>query len=107
MLKSLLTASLAAIGTTLATLPVHALSLSTTFVAGNSSNGAMFDATTFGNSLKVTGLEINQSSISFSGPDQLEVYIKPGTYIGSDTNPAAWTLVSQTLVSAISGAEKS
>jgi hypothetical protein len=94
MLKSFLTASLVAIGSIVATLPAHALSLSTTFSGDRGNSGAMFDATTFGNSLKVTGIEINESPFSFFGSDFLAVYIKSGTYVGFETNSAAWTNVS-------------
>ena len=102
MLKSFLTACLVTIGTVSATLPAHGVTLSTTFAAGNSNNGAMFNATTFSNSLNVTGIEINQRSTNpFTGSDQLEVYTKSGTYVGFETNSTAWTLVSQTAVSAL------
>lgn len=101
MVKSFLTASLVAVGTVIAAFPAHGISLTTTFVAGNSNRGAMFDATTFSNSLTVTGIEINSTSSSFSGSDTIAVYTKSGTYVGSETNSSAWTLVSQSLVSAL------
>jgi hypothetical protein len=99
MLKSFLTASMVAIGAAIATLPVQALSLSTTFAGGNNNTGAMFDAVTFGNDLNVTGIEYN--SRTFTGSAALNVYIKSGTYVGSETNSSAWTLVSQTAISSV------
>jgi hypothetical protein len=53
----------------------------------------MFDVTTFANTLQVTGLDVN---VNTTGSFTLNVYTKPGTYVGFEQNPSAWTLVSQT-----------
>ncbi len=52
--------------------------------------GNFFDVTTFGNALLIQSLEVNISAI----PTDVSVYIKSGTYVGFETNAAAWTLVS-------------
>lgn len=73
--------------------PAQAASITTTFVSttGASSGGNMFDITTFGNALNVTSLEVN---VDTTGTFNLDVYTKSGTYVGSQTNSGAWTLVS-------------
>jgi hypothetical protein len=87
-------------GTTLISLGVseasHAGSITTTFAHNNFLNGNMFDLTTFGNSLLITGLDINVAFLDAG--DTLQVYLKTGTYVGSETNSSAWSLVSSTPV---------
>ncbi len=70
-------------------------SITTTFSSNNSYYGNMFDATTFGPQLTVTGIDINPVG---TGTYIIEVYTKPGSYIGSETTPEDWTLVSTTEV---------
>ncbi|WP_035758348.1 HYR domain-containing protein, partial [Hugenholtzia roseola] len=65
-------------------------SLSSIFLGGNGQNGNMFDITT-----SSSPIEINSFSQRFdnSGTTTMLVYYKVGTYVGSETNAAAWTLL--------------
>jgi len=76
------------------TLPLAAASITTTFADNNRFTGNMFNLTTLGSSITVNGLDVNVDS----GAVTIDVYIKTGTYVGFDTNAAAWTLVSTTVV---------
>ncbi len=77
-------------------LPVAAGSLTTTFAENDGASGAMFDlAVGAAHGLTVDGLSLLDNS---TADLSLEVYIKTGTYAGSQTNPSAWTLVSTTNV---------
>lgn len=68
---------------------VHAAELTTTFNNTNSWNGNMFDVVTNGQALTVTGLSINL----YPGSVPVQVYVKNGTWVGSENAAAAWTLV--------------
>ncbi|MCH6259461.1 hypothetical protein MLD52_23095, partial [Puniceicoccaceae bacterium K14] len=66
--------------------------LTTTFSSNNGYAGNMFDVTTFGNDLNITGLGVNTdanigSNVTFS------LYTKIGSYSGSETNASDWTLI--------------
>ena len=74
--------------------PVHAQSLTTTFSSNNSENGNMFDVTAF-NNITITSFAINKRTTT---PEMVEVYYKSGTYVGSETNAAAFTLLGSSLV---------
>ena len=76
--------------------PSQAASITTTFSSNNEQAGNMFDVTTFGRSLTVTGLNINAMQLNDPSNGVIDVYTKSGTYVGSETNPAAWNLVSAT-----------
>ncbi len=77
-------------------------SLQTTFAAGNGcSGGNMFDVTSLGDEIIITGFHINPSVTQANLP--VNVYYKSGTYIGSETNAAAWTLVGNYTVNATAG----
>ena len=77
----------------------HAVSITTTFAGGNGQNGNMFDVTTFSNDITINSLDINNQSGTTS--NSLEVYLKNGTYVGSETAPGDWTLVSTTPLTSI------
>ncbi len=62
--------------------------LSTTFAGGNGQNGNMFDISVLQN-VTITDFDVN----SYSGTGNFEVYYKSGSYVGSETNSAAWTLL--------------
>ncbi|MGB1518065.1 MAG: hypothetical protein ACPG8K_03070, partial [Crocinitomicaceae bacterium] len=63
-------------------------SLTTTFAGGNSSNGNMFDIQANQN------ITIKDFDVHFTGTNgSFEVYFKNGSYVGSETNAAAWLLV--------------
>lgn len=79
----------------------YAASITTTFAGGNSAAGNMFDVTTFGNALRITSLEINVESLA-TGGSVLDVYTKPGTYVGSETDSSVWTRVSSTALATAS-----
>jgi hypothetical protein len=77
--------------------PAAASSLSTTFVGGNIFDGNMFDVAVGAKNITVTSLDVNVDL----GPETIDVYIKTGTYVGFETNSAAWTLVSATPVTGL------
>jgi len=80
--------------------PAQAASLTTTFSSNNGYAGNMFDVTTFGKELTVTGLDINVSS---SSSLTVNLYTKSGTYVGAQNNPSAWTLVSTNILNSNAG----
>jgi PEP-CTERM motif len=75
----------------------HGSSLFTTFAGGNDYDGNMFDVSVGANALMVTGLDVNVDTGSLT----INVYTKAGTYVGSETNSAAWTLDSSTAVTGL------
>jgi len=79
----------------LITLPVAAASITTTFSQNDGASGAMFDLTTNGSAITLTGLSLLDNSTAAL---TLDVYIKSGSYVGFDTTPGAWTLVSTSAV---------
>lgn len=68
----------------------HGAELSTAFNRNNSHNGNMFDVVTLGGALTVTGFNLNLDA----GVNNIAVYEKSGSWVGSESNAAAWTLVS-------------
>jgi hypothetical protein len=72
-------------------------SIFTTFAGGNRFTGNMFDVSVGSSALLVTGLDVNVDT----GSVTINVYTKAGTYVGSDTNSAAWTLDSSTTVTGL------
>ncbi|MEI6852027.1 MAG: GEVED domain-containing protein [Bacteroidota bacterium] len=66
-------------------------SLFTTTAGGNGcSGGNMFDITPIGGGTTITGFAISPYA---AGALPVSVYYKTGTYVGSETNAAAWTLL--------------
>lgn len=63
--------------------------LTTTFADNNGTNPNMFDITTNANSIIVTRFDTNTSATTAV---TYEIYIKTGSYVGFETNSAAWTL---------------
>ncbi len=63
------------------------LSLTTTFSSDNGLDGNMFDVTALSD-IRIVSLDCNINA----GGTTIEVYTCPGTYVGNETNPAAWTL---------------
>nr|WP_294861791.1 hypothetical protein [uncultured Fluviicola sp.] len=58
--------------------------------ASNSSNeGVMFDVTAT-NAVTISCFDANLPALSIGG---YEIYFKTGSYVGSETNPANWTLI--------------
>jgi hypothetical protein len=85
-------ATLSALGLTAAP-SAHAGSLTTTFASNNGLNGNMFDIDA------VSAITINSFDINLAaGTDPVAVYYKTGTYVGSETNSAVWTLLGTTTV---------
>jgi hypothetical protein len=83
--------------------PAQAASLSTTFSSNNGQAGNMFDVTTFGNDLNVTGLDLNLDSIV--SPLTVKLYTKLGSYVGAETDPSAWTLASTNILNSTAGTD--
>jgi hypothetical protein len=77
----------------------NAGTITTTFVADNSYSGNFFDISTGANDLTVTDMLVNVDG----GPMTIDVYAKSGSYVGSEANSAAWTLVSQTAITGLGG----
>jgi len=68
-------------------------SLQTTFAGGNGSNGNMFDIVAI-NEVTIDGFDGNLDA----GTGDVYIYYKSGTYVGNETNSAAWTLIGSTSV---------
>lgn len=68
-------------------------SLQTTFAGGNGSNGNMFDIVAL-NNVTITSFDANLDG----GDNIVHIYYKTGTYVGSETNASAWTLIGTTTV---------
>ena len=81
----------------LVALPAVAGSITTTFAGGNRFTGNMFNATIGTKALTVNSLAVNIDA----GAATIDVYIKTGSYVSFETNPAAWTAVSATLVTGL------
>jgi hypothetical protein len=60
--------------------------LTTTWAAGNGSTGNMFDITAF------TDITIDSFLVNAQGSGVMEVWYKPGTYVGFTSNQSAWTM---------------
>jgi len=77
-------------------------SLETSFAAGNScGGGAMFNLTPLTGNINITGFTVVPNTTNASMP--VNVYFKTGSYLGSETTPGNWTLVSSTTINAVSG----
>lgn len=64
--------------------------LTTTFAGGNGQDGNMFDLKAPGTAVQITDFDINLATAA-----TIEVYVVTGggTYVGNETNAAAWTMV--------------
>jgi hypothetical protein len=71
--------------------------LLTTLAAGNGFSGTMFDVTAVGN-IEVNGFDMHFSS---TGTASVEVWYRPGTFVGFETSNAGWTLVHTTTATAL------
>ncbi|NVB82785.1 MAG: hypothetical protein HOV81_30690, partial [Kofleriaceae bacterium] len=69
-------------------------SLASTMSAGNNHRGNMFDVTAV-NTIVITGFDAHPM-----GNTTIEIYYKPGSYAGSETNSAAWTFIGSAAVAA-------
>jgi PEP-CTERM motif-containing protein len=67
----------------------NAASITTLFASNNGQDGNMFDLVVATKPLLVTSFDLNLDA----GQYTLELYKKSGTWVGSETNPAAWTFV--------------
>lgn len=63
--------------------------LTTTFAGGNGLDGAMFDVVAV-NDLTINSFDVN---LDTGITDDIEVYFKTGTWVGSHTNAGDWTLL--------------
>ena len=63
--------------------------LSTIYATNNGQDGNMFDVVTLGGALNVTAFDLSLGV----GTWTIEVYEKPGTWVGFDQNASAWTLI--------------
>ena len=76
-----------------------AASISTIFATNNSGgvgNPVMFNISVLNPSgIFINAMDVNQASGGVAGnPLSLDVYITPTTYVGNESTPGAWTLVS-------------
>jgi len=69
-------------------------SLITTYAAGNGHRGIMFDITAT-NTITISSFDANLYSNTLP---TMEVYYKPGTYVGFGTDPTPWTLLGSHVV---------
>jgi hypothetical protein len=70
---------------------LSAQSITTTFAGGNGHDGNMLDFTAIGaNNVTIDSLDFNISGPAGTNTYVL-VYYKAGSYVGFETNPAAWT----------------
>jgi len=69
--------------------PPTPTTLETTFVGGNGNFGNMFDMNAL-TDVTVQSFDINGDT---GATFDVEVYAKAGTYVGSETDPGAWTLI--------------
>ena len=65
------------------------LSITTTFAGGNGFNGNMFDMNAI-NDITVQDFDVH---LDPGVTDDVEVYFKTGSYVGSETTPGDWTLI--------------
>ncbi|MCC7429850.1 T9SS type A sorting domain-containing protein [bacterium] len=72
------------------------ISLTTTYTGGNGQSGNMFDVT----ALNTVIINSFSGNFDVGGPYTVEIYYKTGSYVGSETNSAAWTLIGSTTLSA-------
>lgn len=66
--------------------------LSAPVAAGNSFNGNMFDITA------TTNLSISTFAVTVDGTVTIAIFAKTGTFVGSETNSAAWTFLDSAVV---------
>jgi len=71
-------------------------SLETMFASNAGWDGNMFDLTP-SQDILITGFDCNIDSLT---DETVEIYYKSGTYLGSEFNPAAWTFLGSTVVTA-------
>jgi hypothetical protein len=69
-------------------LGLNAASLSTTYANNNQQNGKMFDVVAQ-QSVRITGLSLNLRP----GTHNIEIYGRPGTWVGFNGSSAGWTLL--------------
>lgn len=69
----------------------HALVLNANQTSNNGSGGIFMDLTPFANPLQVTGFDTMFSSAAGSGV-QVQVWTRPGTYVGFQGSNVGWTL---------------
>ena len=73
---------------------VAAAPLQTTLGGGNNHRGNMFDITAT-NAVTITGFDAHPM-----GNTTIEIYYRPGSYVGFESNPAGWTLAGSAAVTA-------
>ncbi len=85
----------AAIAAATVTTEANSAILTTTFASNNGQSGNMFDVVTMDAALTVTGFDLNLNA----GTWDIEIYSKSGTWVGSNNDPSAWTLIDSGSVS--------
>ncbi len=71
--------------------------LTCTMAGGNGSNGNMFDVVAAGN-IEVNGFDVHISSVAVT---TVEVWFRPGTFVGFETSNVGWTNVLTTTVNGL------
>ncbi len=79
---------------TVLSVPGAATSLLTTLAAGNNHRGNMFDIVAT-NTVLITGFDAHPM-----GNTTIEIYYRPGTFVGFESSSAGWTLVGSAAVTA-------
>lgn len=79
--------------------PMIVTSLATQNTGGNGcTSGAMVDVTTNANPVTITSID---ARVNIAGAQTVNVYYKLNTYVGSETNAAAWTLLGSYPINAV------
>jgi methionine-rich copper-binding protein CopC len=86
----------AVVGASAPTVGTVARQITTTFAGGNGQNGNMFNVTTLTNPITITSLDLNITSGTYT----VALYTRPGTYLGYETTPSAWTQMATGTVAA-------
>jgi hypothetical protein len=80
-------------------------SISTTFDGGNGQDGAMFDIRNIGTlPIRITSFDYRLFTTgAVTGQHEIEVYWVPDTFVGNETNAAAWTLMGTAITDLVPG----
>jgi reprolysin-like metallo-peptidase family M12B len=77
---------------------VGEVQLATTMASNNGFAGNMFDVDVQ-NDITINSFEINVDATGAAGPVYADVWMRTGSYIGNETNSAAWTYVGSEIAS--------
>lgn len=70
-------------------------STTTTYAGGNGFDGNMFDVTSD------YDIVVNHLSGNINGTGYMKIYYHPGTFVGTETTPSAWTLIDSVMTTSV------